>query len=236
VRSAEVGTPQPHGVQIGRSWVPDCGPLRHNVDVPQSAREPARVWVAPEVWPPAPDGFVPPAGWQPDPAWPPAPVGHKFWTLTARGRRRRVWLVTGMVAALAWFAVCSAVVGPRVAPAFSTLNTIIAQLPPGDTFGATITNNTSHTVDAFACDGDDCTRGWDPAVLGPRQSSGWNEDQFAPVQLGVANPTTHVLLGCFTLPHATSADDEVPDTTVKASALKTCPGVGRVVSFFDPFA
>lgn len=30
-------------------------------------------------WPPAPDGFVPPAGWVPDPSWPPAPEGWSFW-------------------------------------------------------------------------------------------------------------------------------------------------------------
>lgn len=26
-------------------------------------------------WPPAPVGWLPPAGWQPDPSWPPAPPG-----------------------------------------------------------------------------------------------------------------------------------------------------------------
>ncbi|BEL05678.1 hypothetical protein Q0Z83_038690 [Actinoplanes sichuanensis] len=26
-------------------------------------------------WPPAPEGWLPPVGWQPDPAWPPAPQG-----------------------------------------------------------------------------------------------------------------------------------------------------------------
>jgi len=33
----------------------------------------------PPGWPPAPDGFVPPQGWQPDPAWPPAPPGWQLW-------------------------------------------------------------------------------------------------------------------------------------------------------------
>lgn len=26
-------------------------------------------------WPPAPEGWLPFAGWQPDPSWPPAPAG-----------------------------------------------------------------------------------------------------------------------------------------------------------------
>ncbi|MBO0770486.1 MAG: DUF4190 domain-containing protein [Actinobacteria bacterium] len=33
----------------------------------------------PPGWPPAPAGFVPPAGWRPDPAWPPAPADWPFW-------------------------------------------------------------------------------------------------------------------------------------------------------------
>lgn len=33
----------------------------------------------PPGWPPAPAGFVPPAGWRPDPSWPPAPAGWPFW-------------------------------------------------------------------------------------------------------------------------------------------------------------
>jgi hypothetical protein len=30
-------------------------------------------------WPPVPEGWSPPAGWQPDPSWPPAPAGWQFW-------------------------------------------------------------------------------------------------------------------------------------------------------------
>jgi hypothetical protein len=30
-------------------------------------------------WPPVPEGYVPPPGWQPDPAWPPAPEGWQLW-------------------------------------------------------------------------------------------------------------------------------------------------------------
>jgi hypothetical protein len=40
---------------------------------------PDLVWTSPPGWPPAPEGFVPPAGWQPDPSWPPAPEGWQFW-------------------------------------------------------------------------------------------------------------------------------------------------------------
>ncbi|WP_206188157.1 hypothetical protein [Sanguibacter sp. HDW7] len=30
-------------------------------------------------WPPAPEGWTPPPGWQPDPSWPPAPQGWALW-------------------------------------------------------------------------------------------------------------------------------------------------------------
>jgi membrane protease YdiL (CAAX protease family) len=40
----------------------------------------------PPNWPPAPEGWVPPAGWQPHPSWPPPPPGWIFWQ-----QRRRVW-------------------------------------------------------------------------------------------------------------------------------------------------
>jgi hypothetical protein len=30
-------------------------------------------------WPPVPEGYIPPPGWQPDPAWPPAPEGWQLW-------------------------------------------------------------------------------------------------------------------------------------------------------------
>ena len=30
-------------------------------------------------WPPVPEGYAPPPGWQPDPAWPPAPEGWQLW-------------------------------------------------------------------------------------------------------------------------------------------------------------
>jgi len=30
-------------------------------------------------WPPAPEGWTPPPGWQPDPSWPPAPDGWPLW-------------------------------------------------------------------------------------------------------------------------------------------------------------
>lgn len=33
----------------------------------------------PPGWPPAPPGWVPPAGWRPDPSWPPAPDGWLWW-------------------------------------------------------------------------------------------------------------------------------------------------------------
>jgi hypothetical protein len=32
----------------------------------------------PPGWPEAPDGWLPPEGWQPDPSWPPAPPGWNF--------------------------------------------------------------------------------------------------------------------------------------------------------------
>jgi hypothetical protein len=99
-------------------------------DVAPTVRPPSRVWVAPETWPPAPESFIPPDGWQPDPSWPPPPAGHKFWTLTARGRRRRICQVGGLVTALVWFAACFVVITPRIPAALSALNTIIPQLPP----------------------------------------------------------------------------------------------------------
>jgi hypothetical protein len=33
----------------------------------------------PPNWPPAPEGWQPPAGWQPDPSWGPAPQGWQLW-------------------------------------------------------------------------------------------------------------------------------------------------------------
>lgn len=33
----------------------------------------------PPNWPPAPEGWQPPAGWQPDPSWGPAPAGWSIW-------------------------------------------------------------------------------------------------------------------------------------------------------------
>jgi len=126
---------------------------------------------------------------------------------------------------------------PVVGPALSTLDTVVAELPPGDVYAADVVNDTATKVDAFGCDGDDCTRGWDPATLVPDRASGWNEDQFDPVQLGVADSKTHVLLGCLKPPHAKSAEDEVAETvTLRASQISDCPGVGRVVTYFDPFA
>lgn len=34
---------------------------------------------APQGWPPAPPGFVPPADWKPDPSWPAAPAEWQWW-------------------------------------------------------------------------------------------------------------------------------------------------------------
>lgn len=36
-------------------------------------------FVTPPSWPPAPQGWTPPLGWEPDPSWPAAPAGWQFW-------------------------------------------------------------------------------------------------------------------------------------------------------------
>lgn len=39
----------------------------------------------PPSWPPVPEGWTPPPGWQPDPSWPPAPLGWDFYPESAPG-------------------------------------------------------------------------------------------------------------------------------------------------------
>jgi hypothetical protein len=148
-----------------------------------------------------------------------------------------VTVIALLVPALVLAAFGWSLVLPRIAPAWTTLETIAAQLPPGDVYEAALINDTPRTVEVFGCDDDDCTRGWDPATLAAGENAGWNEDPFVPVQLGIASSSTHVLLGCLSPPRATSVDDEPQGTvTVKASDLLPCPGTGRVVTYFDPFS
>lgn len=43
------------------------------------AAQPGKRFVVPPGWPPTPQGWTPPPGWEPDPSWPPAPDGWQFW-------------------------------------------------------------------------------------------------------------------------------------------------------------
>jgi hypothetical protein len=64
----------------------------------------------PPNWPPAPDGWTPPQGWQPDPAWGPAPDGWQLWldndtaaAPAASGKKQVSWfrrhkILTGLAA------------------------------------------------------------------------------------------------------------------------------------------
>jgi hypothetical protein len=164
-------------------------------------------------WVPAP-GYPPVPGDEATGARPSMPSSDGYWRLTAAGRWRRIRrLATIIGTPLAMLGGCgvlaSGVLGP-FDPA------------PGDVYALTVDNDTGSRAQVFYCDDGRCVRGFHPAVLAPGQArSLFNEDDYEPDPVGVADPATHRLLGCLTPPHADSAD-RLPSTTVRLSAMHPC--------------
>lgn len=114
-------------------------------------------------------------------------------------------------------------------------------LPPGDVYSLTISNDTQGPVEAFMCDDETCTRGVEPETI---QSShhnlgSFNEDQYSPSPVGLTDPVTHQLLGCLTPPRTTNSFSQpLATTTVSASSMHPCARHSErahpVVIFYDP--
>lgn len=62
-----------------------AGDVGSSAQTQVSANRAPRVFYAPPGWPPTPEGWTPPFGWQPDPSWPAAPAGWVFWSSDAMG-------------------------------------------------------------------------------------------------------------------------------------------------------
>jgi hypothetical protein len=172
-------------------------------------------WAAPPNWPPPPTGWSPPPGWQPDPSWPPPPSGHRFWHAVHKKRR---WRTLGIVAAC--LVVLLAISGFVAAVFFD----VPIDLPPGDVYSLTISNDTRGPVEAFLCDDETCTHGVMNETIQPGHHNldSLNENQYTPGPVGLADPRTHQLLGCLTPPSTDSFSRPPATTTVLASSLHPC--------------
>ena len=192
-------------------------------------------WTAPPNWPPPPTGWSPPLGWQPDPSWAPPPSGHTFWQPVHRHRR---WRTLGIVAAaLTVLLPISGFVAMFVA---AVVFDVPVDLPPGDVYSLTISNDTQGPVEAFMCDDETCTRGVMNETIQPGHHNlgSFNEDQYTPSPVGLADPRTHQLLGCLTPPSTDSFSRPPATTTVLVNSLHGCAKhserAHRVVTFYDP--
>jgi hypothetical protein len=112
-------------------------------------------------------------------------------------------------------------------------------LPPGDAYSLTISNDTRGPVEAFICDDETCTRGVMDETIQPRQNlASFNEDQYTPSPVGLADLRTHRLLGCLTPPSIDSFSRPPATTTVLVSSLHPCARQPErthpVVTFYDP--
>jgi hypothetical protein len=192
-------------------------------------------WSAPPNWPSPPAGWSPPPAWQPDPSWPPPPSGHRFWQPKHQHRR---WRTLGIVAA------SLIVLVPTIGFAAMLVATVFfdvpIDLPPGDVYSLTISNDTRQPVEAFMCDDKTCTRGVEPETIRPRHHNlgSFNEDQYSPSPVGLADPVTHQLLGCITPPSTNSYSRPLATTTVLVSSMHPCARHSErahpVVIFYDP--
>jgi hypothetical protein len=187
----------------------------------------SRKWIAAPSWPEPPPDFTPRPGWQPDPAWGPAPPHHRFWRRTKVGKRR-LWLISVGVA-----------VGVLTLGAL--LGAAVMQLPSLDSLDMTtirVANDTGHEVILFDCNDDGCLRGYNDAPASPGTTSDLNENAHWPGPIGIADPSTHRLLGCLAnLPKSDSEGNEPPNTTVNVSSATPCPSGNAgnaTVTFYDP--
>src|SRR5450631_4139435 len=161
----------------------------------------------------------PPPGWQPDPSWPPPPSGHRFWQPVHRNRR---WRTLGIVAAaLTVLLPLSGFVAMFGAAVFFD---VPIDLPPGDVYSLTSSNDTRGPVEAFICDDETCKRGVMNETIQPGHHNlgSFNEDQYTPSPVGVADPRSHQLLGCLTPPSTDSFSPPPGTTTILVSSLHGC--------------
>ncbi len=129
----------------------------------------------------------------------------------SRLRRWAVWsgLATGLLAA---------------ATAALAMSGLVFDPPPGDVYPATVRNDELRQVVVFGCWNDTCTQGYDPSKLSPGQTEVYNEDRYAPDDIGIAEPHAHQLLGCLTPPRVDASDQPLTSTTVRTSQLHSCVG------------
>jgi len=102
---------------------------------------------------------------------------------------------------------------------------------PPEWQGLTMHNDTGSAVLLFDCDNSACHRGTNTLRLPAGRSTQMTENADEDIVIGMADPTTHQLLGCTTI--RPSGDHDLSTTVVTLGTMPSCGAPVKVVFYTE---